>query len=572
PPFVYGNIFSGGEYKAPIIITAPLTSLRMRSIGWGLAFWNIDTINDHVDKVDGKKPAGNDKEGEKATTKVVSNLIDVDGLPGSYPFEATEEIDVEAIYNEPPPKLCRPPMQPMKMELLSQNPHPKDDPPIDDHDSKELDPLKNDNKNNLYCEYASVSLQIGKTFGSKNHIPLTEMGNTQSVSYRDVVRENQGGSSSGRSSVRAQNLNKPTGGYSNEPYSILKFEEFIRNLPVIREKIRTVALFLSFGSNIAFTPSRQEFYKLGFYPIFCCVHTYSPYNCNQAKGFITDVALNCWANGWRIVLFVFSHSAIDPELNADFIRELRKVFLKQTLSIIAIYTTHYFNVRWYFFNAGANAVITSGKKEALLQVFYEAYKTSGAEEEIVKFYNKAEPYYEFTNFFKAEVIIDDLKWPSTEHYFQASKFDNLELREKIRTHEYARDAFRIAREYDRMKRGNWELPKGDPYKEKIMKKALRYKFTQHEDLKYLILSTGTARIHEHTTNDYYWGDGGRNGGGLNRLGEMLQELRTQLMLKECHRMSLKYRPYESKLERWIIPELNELNYLEGFPEVQHSRI
>ncbi|CAG8555223.1 14075_t:CDS:2 [Acaulospora morrowiae] len=571
-PVVYGNIFSGGEYKAPIIITAPLNSLRERSIGWGLAFWNVDIINDHVNKVDGKKLTENDNEGEKATPEVVSNLIDIDSIPGSYPSESNEVIDIDTIYNEPAPKHCPPPIQPVKMELPYQNTHSKDAPLIDDDDSKELDPLKNDDKNNYYGEYSSATSQIGKTLGNTNPIPLTEMGNTTSGCSGGSVRENQGGNSNGRNGARDQNPHEPVGGYTNEPQSISRFEAIIRNLPTNREKIRSVALFFSFGPSIDFVPSPEELHKLGFHPIFCRVPTYSPDNCNRAKDFITDVALNCWANGWRITLFVSSHSAIHPQLNADFIWELRKVFIKQTLSIIAIYTTRYSNVRWNFFEAGADAVITSGKKQALLNIFYEEYKTSGAEEGIVKFYNKAEPYYEFTNFFQAPVFIDSQVWPSTEHYFQASKFDNPELREKIRNHSYARDAFRTAREYDRMKRGNWEFPKGNPYKEHIMRKALMCKFTQHKQLKYLILSTGTARIHEHTANDYYWGDGGRNGRGLNRLGELLQELRTQLMFEECRRMSLNYRSYGAKWERWIIPELNELNYLEGFHDVQHRII
>jgi len=61
-------------------------------------------------------------------------------------------------------------------------------------------------------------------------------------------------------------------------------------------------------------------------------------------------------------------------------------------------------------------------------------------------------------------------------------------------------------------------------KDGIMLDALRAKFGQHEALKALLLGTGDARIVEHTTNDSYWGDGS----GLNRLGELLMGLRTEL--------------------------------------------
>jgi hypothetical protein len=34
------------------------------------------------------------------------------------------------------------------------------------------------------------------------------------------------------------------------------------------------------------------------------------------------------------------------------------------------------------------------------------------------FYNRGEPYYEFTNFWMAPLWLDGADWPSTEHYFQ----------------------------------------------------------------------------------------------------------------------------------------------------------
>ena len=56
---------------------------------------------------------------------------------------------------------------------------------------------------------------------------------------------------------------------------------------------------------------------------------------------------------------------------------------------------------------------------------------------------------------------------------------------------------------------------------------MRAKVTQHEEMKNLLLSTGTARLVEHTTNDSYWGDGG-DGSGRNMLGVILMELRAEL--------------------------------------------
>ncbi|QDU94018.1 NADAR domain-containing protein [Lignipirellula cremea] len=60
-----------------------------------------------------------------------------------------------------------------------------------------------------------------------------------------------------------------------------------------------------------------------------------------------------------------------------------------------------------------------------------------------------------------------------------------------------------------------------------MREAVLAKFTQHEDLRELLLSTGDAKIVEHTENDDYWGDGG-DGRGKNMLGRVLMDVRQSL--------------------------------------------
>ena len=61
----------------------------------------------------------------------------------------------------------------------------------------------------------------------------------------------------------------------------------------------------------------------------------------------------------------------------------------------------------------------------------------------------------------------------------------------------------------------------------LMRTAVLSKFTQYEELRMLLLSTGERKIVEHTTNDSYWGDGGDNS-GKNMLGRILMEIRSQL--------------------------------------------
>ena len=60
-----------------------------------------------------------------------------------------------------------------------------------------------------------------------------------------------------------------------------------------------------------------------------------------------------------------------------------------------------------------------------------------------------------------------------------------------------------------------------------MLQALRAKFTQHADLAEILLGTEDAELIEHTERDSYWGDGG-DGSGRNRLGHLLEQIRSEL--------------------------------------------
>lgn len=76
-------------------------------------------------------------------------------------------------------------------------------------------------------------------------------------------------------------------------------------------------------------------------------------------------------------------------------------------------------------------------------------------------------------------------------------------------------------------RPDWENVKDD-----AMRTGLRAKFTTHPELRALLLSTGDEPIIEATTSDYYWGCG-TCGDGLNRLGELLVELREQFKSEDA---------------------------------------
>lgn len=142
--------------------------------------------------------------------------------------------------------------------------------------------------------------------------------------------------------------------------------------------------------------------------------------------------------------------------------------------------------------------------------------------ETVNFYSVSDEYGVFSNFAPYSIRIDGELWETSEHYFQAQKFEDLKYRQKVRKAHGPLEAARLGRDRKATLRRDWESVKVS-----VMHKALTAKFTQHSELRALLLGTGDARLIEHTENDSYWGDGG-NGKGRNMLGQLLMQVRAEL--------------------------------------------
>lgn len=135
---------------------------------------------------------------------------------------------------------------------------------------------------------------------------------------------------------------------------------------------------------------------------------------------------------------------------------------------------------------------------------------------------KNEPHC-FSNFHEAKISIDLNEWPTSEHYFQAMKFYGIDndLYEAIRRASSPAIAYRLGR--SKKIREDW-----DNIRNKIMKRALIAKFTQHEYLKKLLINTGNRMIYQRCKIDKYWGDGGGPCKGENMLGILLMEVRDEI--------------------------------------------
>ena len=142
----------------------------------------------------------------------------------------------------------------------------------------------------------------------------------------------------------------------------------------------------------------------------------------------------------------------------------------------------------------------------------------------VRFYDvHAEPYGVLSNFSKHPLTLDGIWYPTAEHAFQAAKFAGQPTFETIRRQRGAKDVARMARECRKLVRSDW-----DDARDAVMARVLAAKFGGHADLRELLIATGAEPIEFASPMDGYWGTG-RDGLGRNRMGRLLEDLRSTLV-------------------------------------------
>jgi ribA/ribD-fused uncharacterized protein len=138
------------------------------------------------------------------------------------------------------------------------------------------------------------------------------------------------------------------------------------------------------------------------------------------------------------------------------------------------------------------------------------------------FFSQSETHREFSNFAPFGIDLDEARWPSVEHYYQAQKFADPQLRTLIRKAAKPVIAKNLADKNKAAIRPDW-----DAVKDEVMYRAVKRKFELHPQLRELLLATGADDIVETAPTDYYWGVG-REGTGQNRLGKIIERIRAEL--------------------------------------------
>ncbi|RYG89163.1 MAG: NADAR family protein [Alphaproteobacteria bacterium] len=153
-----------------------------------------------------------------------------------------------------------------------------------------------------------------------------------------------------------------------------------------------------------------------------------------------------------------------------------------------------------------------------------------AENNEIRFYRASEkPYGAFSNLYRRSITFEGHVYSTSEHAYQAGKARKPEVRAWLMQ---APSPALLAMAAHGLY--YWDISPGwSQAKFARMRAVLRAKFSQHPDLRELLLLTGEARLVESATVDSpvnrLWGE--VNGVGQNMLGEMLMELRKELQLE-----------------------------------------
>ena len=136
----------------------------------------------------------------------------------------------------------------------------------------------------------------------------------------------------------------------------------------------------------------------------------------------------------------------------------------------------------------------------------------------INFYSTTTNYNWLSNFCFSPMVIDGVKYPTNEHYYQSQKFKDTNLRMWIVLSPSPKYIYLLTRIIKKDEiREDWEQVKFD-----VMLNGLREKFKQNKALRDDLIATGNSLLCE-DSSDKVWGKRGQN-----MLGKLLMKVRDEL--------------------------------------------
>lgn len=137
-------------------------------------------------------------------------------------------------------------------------------------------------------------------------------------------------------------------------------------------------------------------------------------------------------------------------------------------------------------------------------------------------------YIYFSPYTAHAIEIDGVVYPTVEHAYQCQRYTDPAIIEEIRSAHSPVKAWEISCKYKHL-----QIPefKNEEYKVEVMKRMMKLKCDQHEEVRKALLDSGDLKIVKHIvtypSGDGFWDDG-VDGKGLNKIGIMWMEIRESL--------------------------------------------
>lgn len=165
----------------------------------------------------------------------------------------------------------------------------------------------------------------------------------------------------------------------------------------------------------------------------------------------------------------------------------------------------------------------------------------------INFYDPKEEYGFLSNFYKSPIIIDNVTYPTVEHYFQVMKFEPINVDNKDDYRWYQKQILKQVTagkvKYLSSQKSNgrwaWHKPLTEIIKEsikrnvvirkdwdkvriRVMVTGVIHKFIQNPSLLKKLIKTYNSKLYEKSPRDSFWGT---HKNGKNWLGKILECVR-----------------------------------------------
>ncbi|HNW71671.1 MAG TPA: NADAR family protein [Candidatus Paceibacterota bacterium] len=137
-------------------------------------------------------------------------------------------------------------------------------------------------------------------------------------------------------------------------------------------------------------------------------------------------------------------------------------------------------------------------------------------------------YIYFSPYTSHAIKLDGVVYPTVEHAYQCQRYTDQKIIDEIISARSPVKAWQVSCKYKHL-----QIPefKDDEYKLEIMKKLMRLKMEQHEEVRNALIDSGDLKIVKHIVTyppgDGFW-DNGEDGKGLNHIGKMWMDMREEL--------------------------------------------